>query len=298
MYETVMQRLHASFDELPPKLQTAARFLIDRPKEVALLSMREQARIANVQPATMLRLAQWLGFSGFDELRRLYADALRGDVGSFSSRSVTLVARQQAVGDAGLITDHVNTIVTYLGRLKSQTNVDLLIAAADCLKSASTIYTLGVRSVFPVAYQIAYVQSYFSDHVVLLDGPGSTGPDRFQHAASDSVLIVTSLEPYASSSIALAREAYDRGIKTVAITDSLMSPIGRIATVAIPVEKLSASFFDTITPAFVVGEILVALLAAHAGPGVTSRIRETETRYRQSNVFWSEGQERKLSKKK
>ena len=87
----VVRRLREAYDLLPPKLKVAAQFLIDSPTEVALLSMREQARLANVQPATMTRLALWLGFSGFDELRALYTDALRNDSGSFSSRSVQLL---------------------------------------------------------------------------------------------------------------------------------------------------------------------------------------------------------------
>jgi DNA-binding MurR/RpiR family transcriptional regulator len=33
-----------AFDLLPPQLQTAARYMLDRPDDVALLSMREQAR--------------------------------------------------------------------------------------------------------------------------------------------------------------------------------------------------------------------------------------------------------------
>lgn len=288
-HEDVSRRLRECYDQLPPKLRIAARFLIDHPMEVVLLSMRDQARRANVQPATMTRLAQWLGFSGFDELRGLYADAVRGKDDYFGSRSERFVARRESVGDEGLVKDQIDTIVGHLMRLKSSTTMKLLTAAADLLRSSSTIYALGIRSVFPVAFQIAYVQSYFADNVVLLEGPGFTGADRFQRAESDSVLLVVSLEPYAASVAAIAREAQERGIAIVAVTDSLVSPVGRIATVTIPVEKSSASFFDTITPAFVVGEILVALLAAHIGPEITSRIKATEMRLRKANTFLESG---------
>ncbi len=290
--DDILERLRNSFDQLPPKLQEAARFLIDHPKEVALLSMREQARIVNVPPATMTRLAQWFGFSGFDELRALYADAIRADAGSFSSRSRMLVERRKTIGDAGLITEHIDIIISHLERLKSAGPLNALLAAAECLKSASTIYTLGVRSVFPVAYQIAYVHSYFSDDVILLDGPGSSGADRFERASQESVLLVISFDPYASSSLAIARDAHARGIRIVAITDSIMSPIGRIATVAIIAEKLSASFFDTIAPAFVAGEILVALLAS-ADPEISAGIEGREDWLREIGVFWNNKQDRR-----
>lgn len=289
MAETdLVERLRAAFETLPPQLKAAARFLIDSPTEVALLSMREQARMANVQPATMTRLAQWLGFSGFDELRALYADALRKDAGAFSRRSVKLLERREMIGDVGLISDYVNAVTSYIDHLKRPALIEAIIAASNYMKNASTIYTIGARSTFPVAFQIAYVASYFADNVVLLEGPGNTANDAFRRATASDMLLVTSVEPYAVSTVSLVQEAAKRGIPVVAITDSAMSPVGRLAEVAIPVQTISPSFFDTIAPAFVVGEILVALLAAHRGAVGTANIAANERRLRASGVFVEE----------
>jgi hypothetical protein len=41
-------RLKADFDTLPPQLKEAARWVIDHPDDVALLSLREQARRAGI----------------------------------------------------------------------------------------------------------------------------------------------------------------------------------------------------------------------------------------------------------
>ncbi|MGH7879602.1 MAG: MurR/RpiR family transcriptional regulator, partial [Candidatus Binataceae bacterium] len=54
-------QLKADFEQLPPQLKEAARWVIDHPADVALLSMREQARRAGIPPATLTRLAQRLG---------------------------------------------------------------------------------------------------------------------------------------------------------------------------------------------------------------------------------------------
>ncbi len=43
-------RLQESFYLLSPQLQTAARFVLGHPQDVAILSMREQARRAGVPP--------------------------------------------------------------------------------------------------------------------------------------------------------------------------------------------------------------------------------------------------------
>src|SRR5260370_28043380 len=76
-----------AFDILPPQLQTAARYMLDRPDDVALLSMREQARRAGVPPATMTRLAQRLGLEGYDQVRELYARAVRAGALRFAGKA-------------------------------------------------------------------------------------------------------------------------------------------------------------------------------------------------------------------
>ena len=55
----------------------AAAFLLDNPDEVAVLSMRKVAERASVQPAGMVRLAQYLGFPGWNELREIFVGRLR-----------------------------------------------------------------------------------------------------------------------------------------------------------------------------------------------------------------------------
>src|SRR3954467_5129052 len=84
-----------AFEALPPQLQTAARYVLDRPDDVALLSMREQARRAGLPPATMTRLAKRLGLEGYDEVRALYAGAVRAGTLGFAGKAGAQVETQK-----------------------------------------------------------------------------------------------------------------------------------------------------------------------------------------------------------
>jgi DNA-binding MurR/RpiR family transcriptional regulator len=66
---SLTDRIVGAFESMPRQLQAAARYVLDRPDDVAPRSKREQARQAGMQPATMTRLAQRLGFAGYDEIR-------------------------------------------------------------------------------------------------------------------------------------------------------------------------------------------------------------------------------------
>src|SRR5579872_6021863 len=84
------RRLIENFDALSPQFQVAARFLLDHPQEIPLRSMRELARVAKVAPATMTRLANELGFSGFDELKTIYTAEIRRFASGYRDKAIEL----------------------------------------------------------------------------------------------------------------------------------------------------------------------------------------------------------------
>lgn len=164
-------------DAMPPQLQAAARYILDHLDDVALLSMREQARRAGVQPWTMTRLAQRLGLAGYDDVRALYATAVREGVLGFAWKAGSQMESQKERGDRGLALDIISATQTQIAQLAHSSTLDTLAAAAGLLASAERIYCLGLRSCHPVAAQFAYVMSFLGERAVLLDaaaGPGWT----------------------------------------------------------------------------------------------------------------------------
>lgn len=101
----LVARLKSDFDSLPAQLQEAARWVIDHPADVALLTTREQARRSGLAPATMTRLAQRFGLKGYEELRKLHADTMRRRPDNYRGRAQELVERREAEGDPALVQD-------------------------------------------------------------------------------------------------------------------------------------------------------------------------------------------------
>src|SRR5690606_34423356 len=106
--------LKSSFGALPAQIKVAARWVIDHPADVALLTMREQARRSGMAPATLTRLAQRFGFRGYDEVRRLCAEALRERPETFHGRARELLARHGSEGDAALVQDIFSSLTRHL----------------------------------------------------------------------------------------------------------------------------------------------------------------------------------------
>jgi DNA-binding MurR/RpiR family transcriptional regulator len=285
----IVERIKTRMDRLPERMQVAARFIMDQPSEVALLSMREQARKAGVPPATMSRLARRLGFSGYQELKSAYAEAIRDNVAWFSGRAVNMLTRREQIGEVALVNETVNSIAKAVEELNRPAIVDALIKATDVLEKSRTVYCVGARATFPVAFLFDYTQRYYSDKIHLLEGPGGSAIDLLKQITKKDSLLAISLSPYATSTYRATELAHRAGAKIIAITDTESAPVARLAQVAILVSARSPSFFDTISPALAAGEVLVALLASRAGADVPKKIRQHEKHLRDAGVFMDTG---------
>jgi DNA-binding MurR/RpiR family transcriptional regulator len=260
------------FDAMSSQLQAAARVLLDRPSDVALLSMRELARKAGVKPATMTRLAKHLGFAGYDDLRALYADAMRAGAAGFAGKASAQAESQKLKGDHALAADMLVSIARQITQLAEPAVLDRIVAVASALSKARRVYCLGLRASHATAWHVSYILSLISEKSLLLDGIGGTGTDAFARGTHGDVLLVASVAPYTKTVVEFANHAQSRGIEVVAVTDSPVSPLARIATHAFIVPTDSPSFFHAVSPGFAVAEVLGALVAGHGGAGAVDAL--------------------------
>ncbi len=270
------ERIIQTFDEMPAQLQAGARFVLDRPRDVALLSMREQARQAGVQPATMTRLAKRLGMDGYDEVRELYAAAVRDGGLGFAGKAGVQVISQKLKGDKALAADMLASIGHQIQKLATPAGLDRLVNAAKALASARRIYCLGLRSSHSIAWHLHYVLSLVGDRSVHIEGIGATGSDVLARATPRDVLLVASVMPYTRLTIELAEYAVAQDIPLIAVTDSEVAPLAQIAQHTVIVSTDSPSFFHAMSPAFAVAEVLGAIIAGRSGDAALASLRHSD----------------------
>jgi DNA-binding MurR/RpiR family transcriptional regulator len=273
---SLLRSLKSEFEHLSPQLREAARWVIDNPDDVALLTAREQARRAGVNVATLTRLAQHFGLSGYDDVRHLHADAVRLRPETFHGRAEELLERRDAEGDGALVQDIFAALAKHLQALSAPGSVAQFQAAADRLANAKRVYCLGLRSSFSVAFIFHYVQSLFGSDSVLVDSAGGFGMDALRHIGKDDALLAITVKPYTRATVEAARYALERGAAVIAVTDSELSPLADSAGDVLIVRTESPSFFHTMAPAFAAVECLAALVAARRGPQTIAALASSE----------------------
>ncbi|MDD7970294.1 MurR/RpiR family transcriptional regulator [Roseinatronobacter alkalisoli] len=283
--QRIQSRIAAHLPNLPGQLRHAAQWIVDNPRDVALLSMREQARRAGVQPASMTRLAQALGYEGFDELRAQHADILRG-MGQGLSGQAQKRLKLDVSTPAGMADAMIAHAAAQIADLANSDLLHALEHAAAQLSQSARIFCLGQRSSHAVAWHFYYALSLVSDRSVLLDMTGGTGFDPLMRAGAGDALFVCCVQPYTRAVVDATEQARQRGLRIVAVTDSPFSPLVGPDDTALVVPTASASFLHAMTPAFLMADILAALVARADDPATLARLDGLDRQLATLNTFF------------
>jgi len=270
------EKIVQAFEGMSEQLQVAARYLLEHPREVALLSMREQARQADIQPATMTRLAKHLGYAGYDEVRLLYADAMRSDGTGFAGLAAAQVKKQKLKGDRALAADMLDGVGAQVAALSRPAMLESMADAARRIERARRVYCLGLRSSHSAAWHLHYILSIAGKQSVMLDAVGGIGADALSSATPNDVLVAVSVLPYTRQTVEITEYAHSCDVPVVAITDSIVAPHALHAAVALIVPTESPSFLHTMSPGFVVAEILGALVAGRSGDAASAALARVD----------------------
>ncbi|MFH2244938.1 MurR/RpiR family transcriptional regulator [Enterobacter sichuanensis] len=261
-----------TFRELSAELQRAAEFSLQNTNQLVVLSMRAFAAEAGVKPATLLRLAQRLGYNGWGELKDAFIDELGLRNDTYVSKAEKLIAKgtQPQLYEEVFQAHQANLAFT------QNENHQAMEQAVSLLDAAENVYICGFRASFPIAWSLFYVYRLFNRQASLIDGLASNIEVFTRELTAQDCLLLTSFAPYSRESLDVLRAAQQAGATIVAITDSPVSPLAQAADCTLLFSTDSPSFFPSVVSGMGLAECLLAMLVARHGRDAVSKIENAE----------------------
>jgi DNA-binding MurR/RpiR family transcriptional regulator len=284
--DAVQQLIEHRFDSLSPELQRAARWVRQHGASMALHSMRESAREAGVTPATMTRLAQRLGFDGFETLRAPYRRQLASTQSLPYLERARAQQRQRDQREPDQLAQLNALQQANVASVATLNSADSLANAAEAMLGAARVFFLGLRVCHGLAFHLHYAYGLIKPNGTLLNDLGGTMPDQVLQMTPGDLLVAVSQTPYTRQTVEIAELARRRNIATLVLTDSALSPIARGAQHVLLFDTASTSFFHSITGAQALAESLLAAVAARGGEAVLQRLRRMQTHLRATRAHW------------
>jgi DNA-binding MurR/RpiR family transcriptional regulator len=276
------------FTALPPKMREAARFVLDHPNEVVVLSMRGIAERSGVQPATFVRLARLFGYSGWPELKVAFAADMGLQTAQYGQRAKDLAIRgadSRLLGEF-FAAQHENLDATEAKCAPTLRDV------ATALARARAVHVAGFRACFPVACSLAYGYRLFRNSVHLVDGHGGGLEMQLRLVEARDAVVVASFAPYSREALFVVETAKRAGARVVALTDSQASPLALEAHQTLLFAAGSPSFFPSVAAAVALTEALLEHLVVEAGAAGVKKLEASESQLFEAGAYLQRPQRR------
>ena len=284
--EALISHMQAELSSLSPRIRAAARYLLDNPNEIAVRSMRQIALAADVHPNTLVRLAQALGFEGYEELRDPFREAMRRGNDTIPERARALQHQSRAGSGGELYRALSETSLSNVATLFATTSPLDLKRAARMIIKARTAYVLGMGSCYPSMHGFYYIGRMAIPNLVFSPQQSSLPLDDLLRIGRHDVLFAATYRPYRRETVEAARFAKAKGAKLISLTDSRASPIAAEADLLLLAPTATPQFFPSMLAMIAMLESLLAFIVAETGPDAVASIEELHKSRTTAGVYW------------
>lgn len=225
-FEALKLQILSRRGTFPKRLRQAAAFALDHPDDIAFGTVASISASAGVQPSTLVRLAQSLGFEGFSSLQELFRERLRERRPSYDERLRTLRGADGGRnGPQAILHGFVDAAHRSLDTLSAGIDGAAFERAVAILAGAETIYLISKRRSYPIGSYMAYAFGKLGVRCQSAGTAAGLDEDVLALAGPRDAAFAASFSPYASETVNQARALARRGIKVVSLTDSAFSPL-------------------------------------------------------------------------
>ncbi len=253
-----------------------AEVVLEQPQLVAFGTVADLAGEAGAGAATVVRLAGKLGFDGFTALQASVQHDLANQLRPAAQRirepmATNVVERQAQLEQAN--------VVSTLRSIDEKMLADVVdhLAAPD-----RRVRILSGEASRGVSLQLVGDLAALRDDVALIDGNDIAVAREIALLRPTDVLLTLDLRRYERWLIDAATTARTAGVWTVAVTDSLLSPLAALANRTFVVAAAGAGPFDSHVGTLALFNVLVAAVADQLRATATERLDRLEAVWQHS----------------
>jgi len=265
-------------------------YIIEHYEEAIFLTASQLAENVGVSEATVVRLAQALGFDGYPGMQRKFRQGLQDRLSTVTRLEHT-VDHVRQTGD--IVVKVLQEDIHNLSQTLRNLSLDIFERAVADLSSAKRIFVVGLRGAHAPALTLStYLRFLGKQAHLLVPGHGEMW-DILQGLGRSDLVVGISFPRYTQVTLEVLEHARKKRARVGAITDSPLSPLARHAHWVLTAHCQLDSFIESFTAATSLVNALLTAMSIQS-PGKTLRIlREREALWEEKGVYTSNPRDRK-----
>ena len=265
-----------------------ANYILQSYDKAAFMTASKLGKTVNVSESTVVRFAAELGFDGYPSMQKTLQEMIRNKLTSIQRVEVS----NERIGNQDIMTMVMHSDIEKIRLTLDETDRASFNKAVMDIAQANKIDILGVRSASVLSDFISFYFRFMIDNVICVDTTSiSEVFEQIFHISSEDVFIGLSFPRYSKRTIKAMQFAKDRGAKVIAITDSKVSPLTKIADVSLLAKSDMASFVDSLVAPLSLVNALIVAVSREKHAQLQTSLSDLEKIWEEYEVYEKQGQQ-------
>lgn len=256
MLTHLLVRIDAKMNTFSKGQRLIAEFIEQHYDRAAFLTASKLGELVGVSESTVVRFATELGYSGYPELQKAMQEMIKDKLTSVQRIEVTAAK----IGDGSVLDTVLNQDIQKIRRTLEETSREDFDRAVDAIISAENIYIFGVRSASSLASFLGYYFDLILGNVHIVTNSSRSGMyEALLRISEKDAIVGISFPRYSRTAAEAMNFAKSRGASTIAITDSMLSPLAQNSESVLIARSDMASVVDSlVAPLSLINALIVA----------------------------------------
>lgn len=253
----ILHKIEKSMPEFSKGQKAIGSYIVQHYDKAAYMTALKLGSTVGVSESTVVRFAIELGFDGYPELQRSLRELIRARLTSLQRIEIT----NDRIGDDEILEKVMNFDIEKMRTTLEGIDRKAFNLAVDTIIGARRIYIMGMRSSASLAMFMNFYFSLIFEDVKLVNTTSRSEIfEQLFRIHEDDVIIGISFPRYSKRIVQAMEFAKSHNAHTIAITDSVESPISENADCTLVARSEMASFVDSlVAPLSVINALTVAI---------------------------------------
>lgn len=278
----ILAYLKDNLNTFSKRQKLIATYILENYDKAAYMTAAVLSETIGVSESTVVRFASEIGFDGYPQMQK----RLRQLTVTQSNSLKRMEIASRHLDDENILSSVLKSDVRLIEHTLEEIDKQQFDSAVNAILNAKNIYITGIRSAASLAnFTDFYFRLMFDNTKLISSADASDMFEQAMHINENDVIIGMSFPRYSKNIIKLLEYASKRGATVIGITDSVTSPIVRIADYSLTARSDINSFVDSLVAPFSVVNALIAALGMKQKEYIKKNFEDLENIWEEYGVY-------------
>ncbi len=276
---SVTDQIYQLLGQLTDAKRKVASYILEHNEEILFMTVNQLSEAAGVDPATVVRTAQALGYVGYPE----FQDGLRRE---FLNRATPFKIMQSDVEANDDVWDIIDQDIENLRMLRKNLDKEKIEKLVERLFQSQKIVVVGLDLASTLSFYMGYLLETLRLPAITVTAGGGRLRNQMMSLEEGSLLIGISFKRCLRETVNAVKTARERRVFTVSITDSFASPLPRFSDMCFLTPINSASYANSYAAPISLLNTVIVACARYDKKRSLSIMRDIETEYQNGDRWY------------